>query len=1375
MKADKIKKKSIITWIILLMFLSLTISTNGYSTPIIHQDDGIWLDTFQNTTGIDTSSNCNFSAGLITLKSGINKYYYDFSDNKEEAWTSDLTFISGEESQLIRPRNLPSETKVTGNNYTALKKKDGTVVKTEANYLNMEPFNLTYTFSPVHHFRFKIGQNKNNVDKFTFNWSYGNGISDANVDYVQLYVWDYIIKNIVGLWVQEGSPVPYSSTMNLSFTSNDTSYISNDGYMDFLVVAVPKANGETTILSTDYVNLTVTTKHGFAEEGWIVSKEIKPTNLGGWESIIWRGSKGSNAASIKMYVLDSSGTALISDSYLAGNSEGFTTSPVDLSSLSTSIKSVRLKAVLESSDLSLTPRLYSWALTWQTKTNTFRDNFSTDLRIDELLGAKISGGNIKINDSYSDWPIFGKNPSNMRLFEGYGPQKSELYWNTEEAVGGGFRSPVLSNGKIFIASSLDNRIYSFDATVPISEIGNEQGPTASSDPLVYPVDGSVAVGDNLVIAATSQINASNEIIALNENSLTEEWSYSYGTGDICYSSSPTISNGKVFVTSWDGMAWNTPLLSFLTSLIGGNNKIIALNITDGTKIWEATLPAGSFSTPAVADGMVFVGCDNIYGNSLFAFDEETGATVWNESVGLIGGASPVVYNNKVFAVVKELKIPYIIGTVKVVALDEQTGKLLWSRTLTENVPTFEALPKGLKVYNLMSTSTPAVEGNVLYVTSPDGNVSALNIGDGSKIWITDLSSRLFGVIPTYSCTSPVVTSDNTYVTTINGIVYSLNKTNGKTLWSYNCKIENLTPTYILASPIVANGVLYASVTDEIDGLSGRICSIGNYTTYRKAVVISNPIILPVHKWWSSFQTYYTAPTGSSITFSILDNDYNVLRSVNNLSSIYSTDYITENIIRLRAEITRKNSSQDPVLHNWSVTWSNEGNAPYFSNFMPGHWINTDTPTCTILVRDTYPGLDMGSARYQLDYRSSKTNKSVTTSWLIPSYNGTDGTKTEQKLTMNISELNISEIAELESISIYIKDLAGNNASFSKSFEKDTVPPSSKINGSYSSKYNKPVNITSNATDDKSGIKNVSLYYRIVGTTAWKLYDTSNSAPYLWGFETSTSENYEFCSIAIDKAGNIEIFPSKADISFIYDQNPPYKPSFNSDGYYFNEPRMFSIKFQDDYILKSVEYRLNFQGLDEWTLIKDNINLPSYSGEWNLTREMWDSLKNDTTYYIYFKLTDICGNNYTTQTNSEAAKIIKDLTVSKPYLDLSNFSEWHWNNKFTVSANIGDNDIKSMELYYRYSLDNKSWNEWTLFGKKLTEKPYEWEFNAQEGSGYYQFKTRATDAAGNIGESPLETIGVTLFPMTQIVIMIILAFVLVIITALMFNRMKKKKN
>lgn len=641
------KKSSVIILIVLLLISSLNFLTTVSASTYQDNNDGVWFDDFNDIGGIDTSksSNYNFSDGLITLKSGINIHYYDYNDINQEAWESNLTFISGEK-MLIRLRNPPLEASFS--NDAIKKKKDEKVTETEAGFINKNIFDITYTFSPVHHFRFKIGQNKNNINDFKFSWWYGGKISDANVDYIQLYVWNYLYKSL-GVWTLDGDAVSYddintSANGDIYFTSNNTKYyVSDDGYIDFLVVAIPKENGKSCILATDYVNLTVITKQGYFDQGQVVSNEIKPVgNLSGWESIVWRGSRVNNKASIKIQVLKANGS-IVADGDLPGNSKGFTTSPIDISPLPISINKIRLKASFNSSDLSVTPWLHGWSVTWQTRSKQFMDNFSftTDPRIDKNVGVDISGGEIKISDFYSDWAIFGKNPANIRSYEGYGPQKSELYWSTnkETVVGGGFRSPVMSRGIIYIPSSVDNRIYAFNATVPSSKKGNELLPLYRSNSS-YIVDSSVAVADNFVIVATSETNASNKIYALDKSNLIDEkWSYSY-PGDICFSSAPTVADGKIFITSWSGKYWDTPLLSFLKKLIGGNNKIIALRIDNGNKIWINDLPAGSFSTPAVADGKVFVGCDNMYGSNLFAYDEETGKEIWNKKIGLIGGGLP---------------------------------------------------------------------------------------------------------------------------------------------------------------------------------------------------------------------------------------------------------------------------------------------------------------------------------------------------------------------------------------------------------------------------------------------------------------------------------------------------------------------------------------------------------------------------------------------------------------------------------------------------------------------------------------------------------------------------------------------------------------
>ena len=230
---------------------------------------------------------------------------------------------------------------------------------------------------------------------------------------------------------------------------------------------------------------------------------------------------------------------------------------------------------------------------------------------------------------------------------------------------------------------------------------------------------------------------------------------------------------------------------------------------------------------------------------------------------------------------------------------------------------------------------------------------------------------------------------------------------------------------------------------------------------------------------------------------------------------------------------------------------------------------------------------------------------------------------------------------------------------------------------------------------------------------------------------------------------------------------------------FNELPEFSddrlIEFSDDYKLESVAYRLSSEGIDEWTTIKTDVNSKTYKSEWNLTQYQWAVMTEGEEYSVYFKLIDFCGNEYITPEN-KALTIVQDFTVSKPYLDLSDFEEWHWDNQFTITTTIGDDsDITSVELHYRYSSNNEDWTEWEKHGSTRTDEPFKWTFIANEGSGYYEFKTRVSDIAGNVGESPIEKLEVTLFPLIQIILICFFVVILLLVTRSLLKKMKGKKT
>jgi PGF-pre-PGF domain-containing protein len=71
--------------------------------------------------------------------------------------------------------------------------------------------------------------------------------------------------------------------------------------------------------------------------------------------------------------------------------------------------------------------------------------------------------------------------------------------------------------------------------------------------------------------------------------------------------------------------------------------------------------------------------------------------------------------------------------------------------------------------------------------------------------------------------------------------------------------------------------------------------------------------------------------------------------------------------------------------------------------------------------------------------------------------------------------------------------------------------------------------------------------------------------------------------------------------------------------------------------------------------------------------------------------------------------------------------WQTSVPITITAAASDNDgsVVSVALYSRYSGDNSTWENWTLFAAD-TAQPWSWLFTAEDGAGYYEFYSAATD-------------------------------------------------
>lgn len=145
-----------------------------------------------------------------------------------------------------------------------------------------------------------------------------------------------------------------------------------------------------------------------------------------------------------------------------------------------------------------------------------------------------------------------------------------------------------------------------------------------------------------------------------------------------------------------------------------------------------------------------------------------------------------------------------------------------------------------------------------------------------------------------------------------------------------------------------------------------------------------------------------------------------------------------------------------------------------------------------------------------------------------------------------------------------------------------------------------------------------------------------------------------------------------------------------------------------------------------------------------TEEPWrwefTAPEGDGYYEFYSIAADVASNIEQPPATADAATGV-DTT---PPVSSVNPIEPYWHNSpFTITPTALDelSGVASVELWYRYSLDNLSWGQLILFGS-TSQEPYEWQFDAPEGDGYYEFASIARDVAGNV--EPFERVFVDAF-------------------------------
>src|SRR5450631_620686 len=183
------------------------------------------------------------------------------------------------------------------------------------------------------------------------------------------------------------------------------------------------------------------------------------------------------------------------------------------------------------------------------------------------------------------------------------------------------------------------------------------------------------------------------VYALDTTTGNLKWKFQ--TGDIVHAS-PAIADGLLFIGSWDSYFY-------------------ALDAATGKEKWrfktgddpDTHNKVGIQSSAAVVDGIVYFGCRD---SNLYALDAQTGQKKWafnNKGSWVI--ASPAVQDGKVYFATSDSAMFH--------ALDAKSGAPLFSLKL-----------------KWWMFSSPAIAGNMLYIGSHEGKLTAIDLKTQKLAW-----------------------------------------------------------------------------------------------------------------------------------------------------------------------------------------------------------------------------------------------------------------------------------------------------------------------------------------------------------------------------------------------------------------------------------------------------------------------------------------------------------------------------------------------------------------------------------------------------------------------------------------------------------------
>jgi len=231
--------------------------------------------------------------------------------------------------------------------------------------------------------------------------------------------------------------------------------------------------------------------------------------------------------------------------------------------------------------------------------------------------------------------------------------------------------------------------------------------------------------------------------------------------------------------------------------VSGFGKVAAMNPANGKILWEKELGTAVRAAPAAVGGRVFI--VTLEGR-FYCLSGADGSELW-ASRGLPQRASLLMSTSPVVEG-DVVVVPYPSGDL--VALRVSDGTPLWSENLARSRSTSA-------MASLSDAARPSISQGTVYGVGHGGRMAATKISTGERVW----SFNLAGVH------TPWVAGDNIFVVGVNGQLLAIARQDGKIRWTVQ-----LPGAKTWAGPVLAGGLLWLAYNKGqlvgVDALTGRV-------------------------------------------------------------------------------------------------------------------------------------------------------------------------------------------------------------------------------------------------------------------------------------------------------------------------------------------------------------------------------------------------------------------------------------------------------------------------------------------------------------------------------------------------------------------------